>query len=46
MEDSYTMLLKMIAEGKPDAEIAIATGWPVDAVQTLREELEYALLVH
>jgi len=39
--DSYTVLLEMIAGGKPDAEVAMATGWPEDAVATLREELEY-----
>ena len=41
MADTYTMLLQMIAEGKPDEQIASATGWPVDAVATLREEVEY-----
>lgn len=46
MEDSYTMLLRMISEGKSDEEIAAVTGWPVDAVLTLRQELEYCLLVH
>lgn len=41
MADPYTMLLQMIAEGKPDEAIAQAVGWPVDAVATLREEVEY-----
>lgn len=41
MTDPYSMLLQMIADGKPDDEIAKVTGWPVDAVATLREEVEY-----
>lgn len=46
MTDSYTTLLKMIAEGKTDAEVAAATGWSEEAVLTLRQEIEYSLLVH
>ena len=41
MFDPYTMLLQMVAEGKSDEDVAKATGWPLDAVTTLREELEY-----
>lgn len=40
MVDAYGMLLKMIAEGNTIAEISSATGWPTDAVETLRDELE------
>ncbi len=42
MEDCYARLLRMVAEGKSDAEIADATGWPQDACAMIREELQYA----
>lgn len=42
MEDCYARLLKMVADGKSDAEVAAATGWPQDACAMIREELESA----
>ena len=41
MTDSYTTLLQMIADSKPLRHIALVTGWSVEAIKTLREELEY-----
>ena len=42
MQDPYTMLLQMIAAGDSDEAVARATGWPAEAVETLRIEIEYA----
>lgn len=39
MVDPYGMLMQMSAQGALPEEIARATGWPVDAVQTISEEL-------
>jgi hypothetical protein len=39
MVDPYAMLIQMATEGKKPEEIAAATGWPIDAVQTLAEEI-------
>lgn len=40
MLDPYAMLLQMVAEGRSDEEVAQVTGWPLDAVTTMREEIE------
>lgn len=42
MEDCYARLLRMVAEGKSDEEVAHATGWPQDACAMIREELQCA----
>jgi uncharacterized membrane protein len=42
MEDCYARLMRMVAEGKSDAEVAAATGWPQDACAMIREELQCA----
>ena len=46
MQDTYAKMLEMFAEGKSDEEVAAATDWEVEAVLTIRQELEYAYLVH
>lgn len=38
--DSYAQLLQMVAQGVSDAVIAATVNWPLDAVTTLREELQ------
>ena len=41
MIDPYGTLLQMSAQPEADpVKIAQATGWPLDAVQTLLQELE------
>jgi hypothetical protein len=45
-QDTYAMMLELFAEGKSDEEVATATGWELEAVLTIRQELEYAYLVH
>lgn len=39
MVDPYSMLIQMAAEGKAADVIAKAVGWPLDAVETMVEEL-------
>ncbi len=46
MEDCYARLISMATRGESDDAIARATGWPEDAVKTIREELQCADTVH